>query len=321
MNCVLFHFQISIAAAAIAASAPGMYAQQPAPAPAGAPIPSSPVPNVAQIRIGPGDLIQVSVYDEPSLAQTIRVNDRGDADLQLLGTLHLAGLSTSEAAGLAERLLKQRDFLLDPHVSMLIAEYQTQEVSVLGEVKKPGAYQVLGARNLLDVISMAGGATPLAAATVTIKRRSGLKETVKTNLSNNPDELLASEVPIEPGDTIVVPRAGIVYVLGEVGRPGAFVMQDEGTMSLAQAIAFASGVSHEAAETKARVIRKVGTGFEEQAVNLKRVLEGKDQDPVLKADDIVYVPSSALRSIVARAPGIAQSAASAAVYQGLLAVP
>lgn len=277
--------------------------------------------DAARIKIGPGDLLQVAVFDEPELAQTVRVNDKGDADLLLLGTLHLAGLPTSEAQTLAENLLKSRDFLLSPHVSIIIAEYQTQNVSVLGEVKRPGVYPLLGARDLPSLISLAGGTTPIASSSVTIKRRSGQQEIVKTALSNNPDEMFASALQLEPGDTVMIPKAGVVYVLGEVGRPGGFVMQDNGSMSLTQAVAFASGVTHAAADTKARIIRKRATGLEDNVVNLKRVLEGKDNDVKLESEDIVYVPSSAIKSILTRAPMIAQSAASAAVYQGVTALP
>jgi polysaccharide export outer membrane protein len=277
--------------------------------------------DAGRIRIGPGDLIQVVVYDEPTLAQTIRVDDQGRADLLLIGSQHLAGLSTSDARALVEQLLKQGDFLLNPQVSVLISEYNTQRVSILGEVKAPGSYPVLGDRNLLNLLSLAGGPTLFAANVVTIQRRSGSRETIKTALRNDPDQLLTSKVSIEPGDTIVVPRAGVVYVLGEVARPGAFVIQTDGAMSLAQAIAFASGVNYQAVQTKTRIIRKTPGGFEEQNVNLKRVLEGKDNDPDLKPEDIVYIPSSAIKSILARAPSIASSAAAAAVYQGITAIP
>jgi polysaccharide biosynthesis/export protein len=275
----------------------------------------------AQIRIGPGDLINVGVYDEPTLVQTIRVDDLGNAHLLLLGTQHLAGLSTSEAGALIQNLFKQGEFLLNPQVSLLISEYNTQGVSVLGEVKKPGNYPVLGDRNLLDVLAMAGGPTPLAANVVTIQRRSGSQETVKTALANDPDQLLSSRVAIQPGDTIVVPKAGVIYVLGEVNRPGAFVIQTDGAMSLAQAVAWAAGVDFQASQTKTRIIRKTHDGFEEQVVNLKRVLEGKDPDPVLKPEDIVYIPSSLIKSLLAHATSISQSAASAAVYQGIVAIP
>jgi polysaccharide export outer membrane protein len=188
-------------------------------------------------------------------------------------------------------------------------------------VKKPGNYPVLGDRNLLDVLAMAGGPTPLAANVVTIQRRSGAKETVRTALKNDPDQLLASRVPIEPGDTIVVPRAGVIYVLGEVNRPGAFVIQTDGAMSLVQAVAWAAGVDFIAAQTRTRIIRKTHDGLEEQVVDLKRVLEGKDPDPGLKPEDIVYVPSSLIKSLLVHTTSIAQSAASAAVYSGVTAIP
>ena len=285
------------------------------------PAPPATPGDAARIRIGPGDLINVAVYDEPTLLQTIRVDDLGNADLLLIGTQHLSGLSTSEAGSLIENLFKQGAFLLNPQVSLRISEYNTQSVSVLGEVRKPGNYPVLGDRNLLDVLAMAGGPTPLAGNVVTIQRRSGSQQTVKTALLNDPDQLLESRVAIEPGDTIVVPKAGVIYVLGEVNRPGAFIIQTDGAMSLAQAIAWASGVDFQAAQTRIRIIRKTHEGFEEQAVNLKRVLEGKDADPGLKPEDIVYVPSSLLKSLLVHTTSIAQSAASAAVYSGVTALP
>lgn len=270
----------------------------------------------ARIRIGPGDLLHLAVFDVPELAQVVRVSDTGDATLTLLGSLHLEGLTTEEAQRLIEDLLRGANFILDPQVSLIIREYGTQGVSVLGEVRKPGVYQVLGTRNLLDIISEAGGTTPFAAQQATVKRRAS-EEKLTASLSNDPAELLAHEVELRPGDTVIVPKAGIVYVLGDVGRPGGYVMQNGGRISLLQAVAMAQGVNRTAARKRTRIIRKNASGVEETVLDLKQVLEGRVADPELRPEDIVYIPPSTPKALLMRTPALVQSTASAAVFQAM----
>ncbi len=134
--------------------------------------------------------------------------------------------------------LQKRNFLLQPQVNVLIEEYATQGVSVTGEVQHPGVYSVLGTRTLLDVISMAGGLTNTADTNITIRRRSGTEENVSVNLKNDDARTsLTNNVQVYPGDLVVVPRAGIVYVLGDVNRPGGFTMQNNGKITVLQALA------------------------------------------------------------------------------------
>ena len=272
--------------------------------------------DTARIRIGPGDLLEVSVFDVPELAQLVRVNDSGIANLTLLGSLHLDGLTTGEAQELIEYRLRRGEFLLDPHVSLIIREYATQGVSVLGEVTKPGVYQVLGTRNLLDIISEAGGTTRFAAQQATVKRRAS-QETLTASLSNDPAELLASELELQPGDTVIIPKAGIVYVLGDVARPGGYVMQNSGRISLLEAVALAQGPIRTAAKKHTRLIRKQASGVQETVLDLKRVLEGRAPDPELQPEDIVYVPPSTPKSLIMRSNVVVQSATSAAVYHAV----
>lgn len=277
----------------------------------------APTVDPAPLRIGPGDLLELSVFDVPELAQVLRVSDTGTANLLLVGPLHLDGLTAAEAQGLIEYRLRQGSFILDPHVSLIIREYGTQGVSVLGEVRKPGVYQVLGRRNLLDVISEAGGITPFAGQQATIKRR-GSPQTLSASLSNDPAELLARDIELHPGDTVIVPKAGIVYVLGDVGRAGGYVMQNSGRISLLEAIAMAQGVNRTAAKKHTRLIRKSASGVQEISLDLKHVLEGRAPDLALEPEDIVYIPPSTAKSIVMRdAPSLMQSTASAAIYQAM----
>jgi polysaccharide biosynthesis/export protein len=273
---------------------------------------SSSIADASRVRVGPGDRLTVKVFDVEELTQDIRVSDRGDAALTFIGRLHLAGLTTGEAQTLIETRLREGNFVREPQVSVLIDEYGTQGVSVLGEVAKPGVYPVLGPRNLLDVISLASGLTPMAAHEATIKRRDGA-EVLTASLSYNPTELLASNVELWPGDTVIVPKAGIVYVIGDVGRPGGFPMENNGRVSLLQAVALAAGVNRTAALSKAQVIHKTSAGYEQTAVDLKRILHGKSPDIALEREDIVYIPSSVTRSLLFRAPEVLQAAAASSV--------
>jgi polysaccharide export outer membrane protein len=270
--------------------------------------------NSERIRIGPGDLIEVKVFDVPELDQTVRVSDRGEAVFTFLGKIQLAGLTTADAQTLVESRLREGNLVRQPQVSIVIQEYGTQGVSILGQVGKPGVYPVLGSRTLLDIISEAGGITPLAAHEATIKRRK-TGEVFVSSISDNPGDLLAGNVELWPGDTVIVPKAGIVYVIGDVGRPGGFVMENNGKMTLVQAVALAAGVNRTAAQSKARVIRKAAAGYEDMPVDLKRILQGKASDIPLNREDIVYIPPSMVRSMVFHTPQMLESAAaSAAVY-------
>ena len=278
---------------------------------------SSPQADAPWVRIGPGDLLQMSVFDVPELGQTVRVDDKGDGVINLLGRIHFAGMTPAEAQTQVANELQSRNLIVDPRVTLLIQEYGTQGVSVVGEVKRPAVYPVLGSRNLLDVIAAAGGLTPLAAHQATIHHRGENEKPVTASLSNDPSQLLATNVELRPGDTVIIPRAGIVYVIGDVGRSGGFIMQNSGKITLLQAVALAAGVNRTAATSKTRIIRKAATGFEEAQVDLKRLLQGKAADLALQPEDIVYIPPSNTKSILMRAPSLAQSAASAAVYSAV----
>jgi len=141
----------------------------------------------ARMKIGPGDLIEVNVFDEPDLKQSVRLNDLGEGTFSFIGSLHLAGLSTDQAGALIARKLKDGHYLLAPQVGIIIREYSTQGVSVLGEVKTPGVYGVAGGQSLLDILAAAGGTTPLAGSEITIQRAADASTlAVRTAPGRNP---------------------------------------------------------------------------------------------------------------------------------------
>jgi len=181
-------------------------------------------------------------------------------------------------------------------------------------VKTPGVYPVLGARSLFDFISAAGGLTPSAANTAAIMHRGQPDKQDVVKLSNDPAKVSAANVPIEPGDTILVPRAGIVYVVGDVGKPGGFLIDNTERLSVLQAIALASGTNRTAALNSSKLIRKSVTGREEIPLPLKKILQNKSADMRLEDGDILFIPSSTAKGI---GWGSVQSAVNAA---GLAAI-
>ena len=163
------------------------------------------------------------------------------------------------------------------------------------------------------MLSEAGGLTAVADRHVTIRRPGEAPATVF--LSNKSEAALQNaDVMVQPGDTVLVPKAGIVYVLGDVARPGGFVMQDDARLSLLQAVSLASGANKTASENHARLIRKTSAGIVEQPLPLRSIERGKAADPELEADDIVFIPFSMARNIAIGATSIVASASSAVIY-------
>jgi polysaccharide export outer membrane protein len=272
----------------------------------------------SQLRIGPGDLIDMKVFNVPELGQEIRVTDRGDASINLIGSVHLAGVTAADAQILIGRKFQEGNFVLDPHVSVMIREYGTQGVSVLGEVKTPGVYQVLGKRTLLDLISLAGGTTAYADSMATIKRHVD-GSTFAVRVTRDAKTSLEDDVEVQPGDKVIIPRAGIIYVLGDVERAGGFLMHDDGRLTILQALALAGGNSRTAALSNTRLIRKAASGYTDTTIPLNKILKGSMADSQLQADDILYIPNSATKSVIYHtAPSIVTSASTAAIYLGMM---
>ncbi len=271
-----------------------------------------------RIQIGPGDLIVVEILSVPEMSQTVRVDETGDVSFHLIGSLHLAGLTIDESKSLIAARYVAGNYLVNPQVSLLIQEYGTQGATVSGEVVRPGVYPVLGRRSLLDTLSHAGGITPSAKNEVTIQRHAD-GSILTVTLSQDARESLAADVEVLPGDKVIVPRAGIIYVLGDVYRPGGFVMQNDGKMTVLQAVAMAEGTQTTASLDAAVLIRNSPSGYVIVPVALQKMLRGKVRDSQMKAEDILYIPNSSMKSILYRGlPGVAASAAGAAIYRSPL---
>jgi len=254
---------------------------------------SAPAPPVSgTVRIGPGDLLDIQVFGVPDLSQKTRVTSSGDVYLPLVGYVHLDGLTVEDAQGAIEKRLIEGRFVNDPHVTIFVAEYATG-VSVMGEVARPGVYPIFGSRRLFDVISAAGGLTDKAGRVVTITHRDKPQEPVSVSFDPDPAKNSVSNVEIVQGDTVVVTRAGVIYVVDEVQQPSGFLMEASQNFTVLKALALAHGPARFASLDKSKVIRKKPDGsYQEIPVPLKKILDAKEKDVTLQADDILFVPAS-----------------------------
>jgi polysaccharide biosynthesis/export protein len=330
-------------------------------------------------RIGPQDLLDINIFEAPELNRTVRVSENGEVSLPLLGGIHVVRLTARELENtLAAKL---REFLKDPHVSVMVTAIESHPVSVIGEVNKPGVFQVRGSKTLLEMLSMAQGLAPDAGDEVLVMRNAGYnrgqddrgqpsragsrerdsKDTGGIKSGTGPDDsgksggvknnatvtmegtnnegakqgqeggdtiainlrhLLNSRdpgfnVPIYAGDIVKVTRAGIVYVVGAVKKPGGFTVKGNEQMSLLKAIALAEGLSSTSSKGHTRIIRTdEGSGKRSEIpVELGKILDGKAPDMNLQAADIVFVPNSTGKTVLFRSTdAIVNTASGVAIF-------
>jgi|GEM_PF-325803 len=260
------------------------------------------------LHLSAGDLLEVSVYNVPELATKARVGSTGDVYLPLIDYVHVSDLTVEEAQSLIQKRLQDGGFVRDAHVTIFIDESASQGVTVLGEVVRPGIYPTVGDRRLFDLISAAGGFTPAAGRKISVIRQHVEGGAITLNLPRNLADDLQDNIEILPGDTITVPRAPIIYVVGDVGRPTGLLV-DNGNLTVLQALALAGGTNHTAKMGGTRIIRKGPSGMTETPVPLKKMLEAKAPDINLQADDILFVPLSGARYAAGRGFEAAMSAA------------
>src|ERR1017187_8644097 len=255
----------------------------------------------SNVKLGVGDLIEVAVFGVPDLATKTRISGSGDVYLPLIDYVHVADLSTDEAQELIQKRLEAGGFVRGPHVSIFVNESASQAITMVGEINRPGAYPAVGERRLFDLISAAGGFTEKAGRIVTIEHHGDPGQKVVLQLSsNNLAEDTQDNVDIYPGDLIIVSRAGIVYVVGDVQRPSRFLVSEDAALSVLKALALAGGGTRTAALNKTRIIRQTPNGVQEIPVRLKKILYAKAPDVALVKGDILFVPGSAAKAAAYR---------------------
>lgn len=249
-----------------------------------------------EYRLGPRDLLEIKVLEIPELNVERRVSDRGTVALPLLGDFPVEGLTAAEVRGKLEALLKEK-YVNRADVSIIVKDFANKPVSILGAVQRPGSLNISGRWFLLQAISAAGGVTEAAGRKIYILRRSdnGLSDTLEVSA----DDLFRSasqtwNIPIYPSDVVNIPARSTVriFCIGEVKTPGAVEFSTDDRITLLSVLSKAGGLTDRASRTL-RIRRRDASGKDvETAVDYKRVLAGKDADPVLKADDVVVIKES-----------------------------
>jgi polysaccharide export outer membrane protein len=233
----------------------------------------------------------------------------------LCGKVNVRGLTLPEAANRLESALKEGQILTQPQVNVDVQQYAGQYVTVTGEVSTPGRVALIAPTTLNEILAEAGGVTPLAGARVKIRRGgddAAPEEEVPYSRSQSTRE--TASILVRPGDSVIVPRAGIVYVLGAVNRPGGYVMQEDGQLNVAQALALSGGTAMQANTGGLRVIRRNPDGTVlDFPLSYNAIAKGTQTPLLLQAQDIVYVPMSKVKAIISTT-GIVSSATSAAIY-------
>ncbi len=241
--------------------------------------------------LGPNDLLAVSVYDFPDLSRELRISEDGLISLPLLKeSILAAGRSRKELEQAIAAALQAQGIVNSPQVTVFIKEYRARVVTVVGAVRAPMAYHLMGPTPLVELISRAGGLTDDAAEEITLTVGAAAhKLPVKALLDGEP----TANVLLQGGETVHVPRAGIVYVVGAVRRPGGFVLRSQQPLTVVKALALAEDLKPTAAREKAVIVRSLaGRQKQEIPVDLKRILARKADDPVLQANDVLFVPDS-----------------------------
>jgi polysaccharide biosynthesis/export protein len=271
----------------------------------------------SKLKIQPGFQLNAQVFDEPDLSGQFRVGPDGNISVPLVGSVHVAGDTLAQAQDALEDSFKSAEILKHPQVSLDITQYAPTLVSVLGEVNSPGRLQMLAPHSLLDVITFAGGETQLAGGTIELRHKEN-GDTVTSSFPYERDSNGSSiaDVLVHDGDTVIVPRAGIVYVLGQVTRPGGYLMQEDGKLDAAQAISMAMGTTLIASTRHILIIRRKPDGtYVQFEVSYSDMVRGKVTPPALEPQDIVYVPNSKFKTTFADVQNILAAATTATIYR------
>lgn len=272
------------------------------------------VTQTGEYPLGAGDLIKIDVFDIPELSRQIRIDPGGYISMPLIQQRILAaGLTSYELESKIAGMLKAQGLVSHPQVSVFVIQRSSEPITVIGAVEHPLVYQAVRPTTLLEVLSAAGGLTDTAGDYVTISRphNNGHTTVDRVDLRDLIDRGdPKANVAVEGGDVITVPKAGIVYVVGAVNRPGGFVIQnDTDQMTALKALALAGGAKPDSKPQNAVIIRKSGkmSGSQEIAVNVKNILSRKAQDVRLLPNDILFIPDSAGKKALAKAAEAALS--------------
>lgn len=286
---------------------PALRAQFSGPTPSASPAANVPVklttdpailyPGVREIELETGDQISVHLYESSDYnPSALRVSLDGSVQLPLIGVVHVAGLTIHQAEDLLDRRLIEAGMYRNPQITLQLNESPTQIITVTGEVH--GVVPALGGnKRLFDVLSAAGGLPVTASHLITINRP-GVAEPIVVDLGPDPLRSALANIPVYAHDTIVVARIGVVYVLGAFRTQGAVPLQQNTPLTLMQVAALGNGYGWEGKLNDIHIVRTTGLERKLVRVDFEKILKGKQPDPVLQANDIIFLPTSSMRAAI-----------------------
>jgi polysaccharide biosynthesis/export protein len=242
-----------------------------------------------------GDLLTVRVFGTMDFAPPVRVSVDGNVQLPLIGLVPIAGLTVNSAADLIAQRLTSAGMFVNPQVSIQVTEASVQFATVAGEMH--GLIPISGSRHLLDVLAAAGSMPATASHVITVLR-AGAEKPIIVDLGTDPTKSAASDITILPGDKIIVSKVGVVYILGAFKTQGAIPLQQNSPLTLMQATAISGGAGFEGKYRDLRIVRTQGLSRTVVKIDIAKVLNGTAPDPVLQADDIVFLPPDSLKAAI-----------------------
>ncbi len=261
---------------------------------------TEPTPNLPAQIIGPRDLIAIQVYDSPEFTRTVRVGADGMIRLPMLKQrVKAQGLMPGELEGSVARALQEEGLIIDPLVTITVAEYSSRPISVAGAVKNPLTFQASAPVTLLEAVTRAGGLTAEAGAEILIaKSQTGPDGQPASLIQRVPVKALIdsadadANLKLTGGEEVRVPEAGKVFVVGNVKRPGAFAVQDGAETSVLKVLALAEGLAPYAGK-QAYIYRREASGSKNEIpIELSKIMQRKAPDAPLLAGDVLYVPDN-----------------------------
>jgi polysaccharide export outer membrane protein len=265
-------------------------------------IPSPPEQISTGYVLGNGDTLRVTVLGVADYDYTLQIDSSGSLLVPLVGELKVAGQTAAQTQSQIQESLKALELIRDPQVSVLVVEFQSKPISVLGMVNQPGSYQLTRSMHLVDVLALAGGVNEEIYTPKAIIQRAGAAgEVLEIDLDRLLNKAEASlNVPIRGGDIVSVPKQDVrlFYVIGDVVNAGGYEIPKEGSLLVTQAVARAGGPARTAKPKDGRLLR-YGEGGERQEIvfNLENIIEGKSADFSVRPNDVIFVPGSKVKTL------------------------
>lgn len=257
--------------------------------------PSILYPAIQDLVLTPGDVFQIHLFSDPEYAPEARIAPDGTVLLPLIGVVHLAGLTVTQAEQFIAQKLLADGMYRDPQITLQITEGPNAVVTVVGEAH--GVIPIVGPRRLFDILAAVGGLPATASHVITINRP-GLDNPIVVDLGSDPLHSTMANIPVYRGDTIVVARVGIVYVLGSFAHAGVVPLDGYAPLTLTELTSLSGGINFDGRFKDLRIIRTVGDRRTVAVYDIKAVLNGKVPDPILAPNDIVYLPPVPFKTLL-----------------------